>query len=143
MAAAQAHVVREGERRSIEATHIVPGDIMVVEEGDTIAADARVIRSTALQTAEASLTGESLPVSKDPAAIHRRDRPRRSAQHDLQRDGRHLCRGRAVVVASGMRTEMGRIAGLLAMRRRKRRRSKKSWTAPEKVLGSPSSSSPS
>ena len=69
MAAAHAHVIRDGDRRSIPAAELVPGDIILVEEGDTIPADARVIQSTALQTAEAALTGESLPVSKDVAAI--------------------------------------------------------------------------
>src|SRR5689334_15993758 len=51
MAAAHAHVVRDGEAASVPATEIVPGDVIVVEEGDTIPADARVIQSTALQTA--------------------------------------------------------------------------------------------
>ena len=69
MAAAHAKVIRDGERQSIPATELVPGDIILVEEGDTIPADARVIQSTALQTAEAALTGESLPVSKDVAPI--------------------------------------------------------------------------
>jgi P-type Ca2+ transporter type 2C len=69
MSAADATAVRDGERRSIPATDIVPGDIILIEEGDTIPADARVIESTALQTAEAALTGESLPVMKDTAPI--------------------------------------------------------------------------
>ena len=54
------------------ATEIVPGDIILIEEGDTVPADARLIKATALQTAEASLTGESLPVSKDTAADYTR-----------------------------------------------------------------------
>src|SRR5690606_15272931 len=69
MSAAQAHVVRDGAQQTIPASQVVPGDILVVEEGDTIAADARVIQSTALQVAEAALTGESLPVSKETAVI--------------------------------------------------------------------------
>jgi Ca2+-transporting ATPase len=60
MAAAHANVVRDGERRSIPAAEVVPGDIILVEEGDTIPADARVIQSTSLKCAEAALTGESL-----------------------------------------------------------------------------------
>src|ERR671916_1750398 len=64
MSAAEASVVRDGERRGIPATDLVPGDLILVEEGDTIPADARLIKSTALQASEASLTGESLPVSK-------------------------------------------------------------------------------
>ena len=63
MSAAHANVIRDGARRSIPATEVVPGDIILVEEGDTVPADARLIQSTALQTAEEALTGESLPVS--------------------------------------------------------------------------------
>lgn len=69
MSAAHAKVVRDGARKSIPATELVPGDIILIEEGDTVPADARIIQSTALQTAEAALTGESLPVSKDVAPI--------------------------------------------------------------------------
>ena len=65
MSAADAAVIRNGERRSIPAAEIVPGDIILIEEGDTIPADGRLLESAALQTAEAALTGESLPVSKD------------------------------------------------------------------------------
>ena len=56
------------------AAEIVPGDIILIEEGDTIPADARLIESAALQTAEAALTGESLPVAKDTGADCRRRR---------------------------------------------------------------------
>src|SRR5262249_50758099 len=55
MSAAHAHVIRDGESRTVPAADLVPGDLIVVEEGDTIPADARVVRSTALQTAEAAL----------------------------------------------------------------------------------------
>src|SRR5687768_15792948 len=69
MSAADASVIRSGERRSVPAARIVPGDIILIEEGDTIPADARLIESAALRTAEAALTGESLPVAKDIDAI--------------------------------------------------------------------------
>src|SRR3546814_4386917 len=69
MSAAHAAVIRDGVRQSIPAAELVPGDIILVEEGDNVTADARLIQSTALQTAEAALTGESLPVSKDTAPI--------------------------------------------------------------------------
>jgi Ca2+-transporting ATPase len=113
MSAAQARVVRNGERQRIPADEVVPGDILLVEEGDTIAADARVIRSTALQAAEAPLTGESLPVSKDsgviPAAAGVGDR------HNMLFSGTAATygHGRAVVTATGMQTQMGRVATLL------------------------------
>lgn len=113
MAATLAHVIRDGERREVPATQVVPGDIILIEEGNTISADARVIQSTALQTAEAALTGESLPTSKNAASITGEfgigDR------HNMIFSGTSATygRGRAVVVATGMHTEMGRIAGML------------------------------
>jgi len=113
MTAAHAHVVRDGKRESVASTDVVPGDVIFVEEGDTIPADARLVRSAALQTAESALTGESLPVSKDtrPVAADAVVGDR----HDMVFSGTTATsgRGRAVVVATGMRTEMGRIAGLL------------------------------
>ena len=69
MSADEATVVRDGQRRRVAAAELVPGDVVLIEEGDTIPADARVAHSTALQTAEAALTGESLPVDKHTAAI--------------------------------------------------------------------------
>ncbi|HEY8516510.1 MAG TPA: cation-translocating P-type ATPase [Candidatus Binatia bacterium] len=113
MAAAQAHVVRDGERRSVPATEIVPGDVILIEEGDTIPADARVVQATALQTSEAALTGESLPVEKDDLPIE--DEVGIGDRHNMVFSGTAATygRGRAVVVATGMQTEMGRIAGLL------------------------------
>ena len=69
MSASRTRVFRDGEPGTVPATNIVPGDIIVIEEGDTIPADARLIESTALHTAEAVLTGESLPVLKEVAPI--------------------------------------------------------------------------
>ncbi|HBG73333.1 MAG TPA: haloacid dehalogenase [Deltaproteobacteria bacterium] len=113
MAAAHATVLRDGERRSVPAAEIVPGDILLVEEGDTVPADARLIHSTALQTAEAALTGESLPVSKDAVPIP--EEAGLGDRHNMIFSGTTATygRGRAVVTATGMRTEMGRIAGML------------------------------
>src|SRR4051812_30288106 len=65
LSAEEASVIRGGERKRVPASEVVVGDTLLVEEGDTIPADARVVESTALQTAEAALTGESLPVTKD------------------------------------------------------------------------------
>ena len=113
MSAAHANVMRDGTRQSIPATEVVPGDIILIEEGDTVPADARLIESTALHTAEAALTGESLPVSKDTlpitAEVGLGDR------HNMLFSGTAATygRGNAVVVATGMQTQMGRIAGML------------------------------
>ena len=113
MAAAQATVLRDGERRSVPAAEIVPGDILLIEEGDTVPADARLIHSTALQTAEAALTGESLPISKDAEPIH--EEAGLGDRHNMVFSGTTATygRGKAVVTATGMRTETGRIAGML------------------------------
>jgi P-type Ca2+ transporter type 2C len=113
MAAGQAHVVRNGDRQTIPAVEVAPGDIILVEEGDTIPADARLIKGAALQTAEAQLTGESLPVSKNAAPV-----PADAALGDRNNmlfSGTAVTygRGRAVVVGTGMDTEMGHIAGML------------------------------
>ena len=113
MSAADAHVVRDGERRRVPASEIVPGDVIVIEEGDTVPADARLVEATALQTAEASLTGESLPVSKDTEPVE--ENAALGDRHNMLFSGTAATygRGMAVVTMTGMRTEMGRIAGLL------------------------------
>ena len=113
MSAADATVIRSGERRSIAAADIVPGDVIFVEEGDTIPADARLIESTALQTAEAALTGESLPVTKDTAPIV--DDVPLGDRDNMIFSGTAATygHGKAIVTATGMRSEMGRIASLL------------------------------
>ncbi|MGH9308575.1 MAG: cation-translocating P-type ATPase, partial [Vicinamibacterales bacterium] len=113
MAAAKARVIRDGTPQSVAAADVVPGDILVIEEGDTIPADARVVQSTALQTAEAALTGESLPVSKYTDTIA--EEAGLGDRHNMVFSGTSATygRGRAVAIATGMQTEMGRIAGLL------------------------------
>ena len=113
MSAAHANVVRDGERRKVAATELVPGDIVLLEEGDTIPADGRVIESTLLQAAEAALTGESLPVAKDTTAIAAE--AALGDRHNMVFSGTALTygHGRAVVTATGMHTEMGHIAGML------------------------------
>ena len=113
MSAAHANVIRDGARQSITATEVAPGDIILIEEGDTVPADARLIQSTALRTAEAALTGESLPVSKDTLPITKEvglgDR------HNMLFSGTAATygRGKAVVITTGMQTQMGLIAGML------------------------------
>ena len=113
MAAAHARVVRDGEQRAVPAAEVVAGDILLLEEGDTVPADGRLIHATSLQAAEAALTGESLPVAKDVDRIAEEagigDRTNMVFSGTTVTYGR----GRAVVVATGMQTEMGRIAGML------------------------------
>ena len=113
MAASQAHVIRDGKRLTTPSKDLVPGDIILIEEGDTIPADARVIHSTALHAAEASLTGESIPVAKATGPID--GEVPVGDRHNMVFSGTAATygHGRAVVVATGMESEMGRIAGML------------------------------
>ena len=113
LAAPESTVVRDGERQRIAAHEIVPGDIVLVEAGDKIPADARIIEDANLRTDEAPLTGESMPVAKSPkpvpADVGLGDRVNMLFAGTVATYGR----GRAVVVSTGMNTEVGRIAGLL------------------------------
>ena len=113
MSASDATAIRGGERRSVPASDIVPGDLLLIEEGDTIPADGRVVESTALQVAEAALTGESLPVIKETAAIA--NEVALGDRHNMVFSGTAATygHGKVVVTATGMRTEIGRIATLL------------------------------
>jgi P-type Ca2+ transporter type 2C len=113
MSAAEAGVVRDGERRSVPASELVPGDVILVEEGDTIPADARLIQSTALQASEASLTGESLPVHKDVRPIEEEVGLGDRSNMVFSGTAATYGRGRAVVTATGMQSELGKVAGLL------------------------------
>jgi P-type Ca2+ transporter type 2C len=114
LSAAHAEVLRDGERRSVPAAELVPGDVLLLEEGSTVPADARVIEAVALQTVEAALTGESTPVTKDVAPIPMEvglgDRTNMVLSGTLVSYGR----GRAVVTATGAHTEIGAVAGLLS-----------------------------
>jgi P-type Ca2+ transporter type 2C len=113
LAAPESTVVRDGERQRIAANEIVPGDVVMVEAGDKIPADARLIESANLHTDEAPLTGESMPVTKEthPLDIDAGIGDRRNMLYSST--VATYGRGRAVVVATGMSTEVGRIAGLL------------------------------
>lgn len=112
--APQAVVVREGEVREIEAQHLVPGDVIEIEAGQSVPADARVLASSELRTNEAALTGESLPVDKQVEPVDA-DAPL-PERDDMVYLGTTVVAGsgRAVVVATGMATELGRIGGLVA-----------------------------
>lgn len=135
MSAARATVIRDGAQRNIPAAEVVPGDIILIEEGGAVPADARLIQSTALHMAEASLTGESVPVEKDTAAL----------VSDLALgDRRNMVfsgtaatygRGRGAVTTTGMQTEMGRIAGMLTDARRETTPLQKHLDRVGKVMG--------
>ncbi|HET7910159.1 MAG TPA: cation-translocating P-type ATPase [Nitrospira sp.] len=107
-------VVRHGTVKSIPARDVVPGDLLVLEAGDRIPADARLIYTASLQTQEASLTGESTPVLKDahaalPATAPLANRMNMVFMGTVAVSGK----SRAVVVGTGPKTQLGRIAGMI------------------------------
>jgi Ca2+-transporting ATPase len=114
MAAPQAHVLRDSEPMDIPATEVVPGDILRLETGDRLPADARLIKSHNIYTDEASLTGESMPVKKDAEKILDRNIPL-ADQSNMVHASTAITSGRglAVVTETGMSTEIGRIAGFI------------------------------
>ena len=113
MSAAEATAIRAGERRRVPAAELVPGDLVLIEEGDTLAADARLVEVTGLQTGEAALTGESQPVDKETAPIAAEAALGDRVNMIWSGTAVTYGHGKALVTATGMQTEMGRIAVLL------------------------------
>jgi len=112
-AAPRARVLRDGKEKVIPAEGVVPGDILLLETGDRIAADGRIMESIDLRTNEAVLTGESTPVEKHIDVV-RADAPI-GDRRNMVYMGTHVIygRGKAIVTATGMNTEFGRIAGMI------------------------------
>jgi magnesium-transporting ATPase (P-type) len=114
MLSAEARTVRGGETRLIPAEELVPGDVVLLESGDRIPADLRLVDVKNLRTEEAALTGESVPIDKTTAAVAERatvgDREGMAFSGTLVSSGR----GKGVVVATGSQTELGRINQLMA-----------------------------
>ena len=118
MSAAQSKVIRDGKMSHMPSSELVPGDVVLLEAGDSVPADCRVLESASMKIEEAALTGESVPVEKHADAIAL------AAEADdvPLGDRKNMCymgstvvygRGRAVVVGTGMNTEMGKIATAL------------------------------
>jgi Ca2+-transporting ATPase len=114
LTAPTAHVIRNGERLTIPAAMLVPGDVVLLESGDRIPADVRMLAVQGMETEESSLTGESLPISKCVEPIMDVDAPL-GDRKNMGYMGTSVTRGKAqaVVVATGMATEMGKIANLI------------------------------
>lgn len=115
MSAPHARVIRDGEERIINASDLVVGDIILLEAGDFVPADARLLKSTSLKSEEAALTGESVPSEKDATVVCKEDAPI-GDRTNMVFSGCSITYGTAtaVVTAIGMQTEMGKIADLLA-----------------------------
>ncbi len=114
MLAPHANVIRGGERMNIEGDQLVPGDIVLIEAGDKVPADLRLLKAHGLSIQEAILTGESVPVEKDTKpdeeAAALGDRSCMAFSGTLVASGQ----GKAVVVGTASQTEIGRISGLLS-----------------------------
>lgn len=114
MSAPHARVIRDGKESIIDASQLVPGDIIKLEAGDFVPADAKLIHSAGLKSEESALTGESVPSEKDYLAEVKEGAPLGDRQNMVY-SGCSITYGTAtaVVTATGMDTEMGKIAGLL------------------------------
>ena len=115
MSAPHARVIRDGKEQLIQASELVPGDIIFLEAGDFVPADARLLKSSNLKSEESALTGESVPSEKDASAVVDEN----SAIGDRDNmvfSGCSITYGTATAVGTGtgMKTEMGKIANLLA-----------------------------
>ena len=115
MTAAKCKVLRGGHQTVIENSQLVPGDVVLLEAGDAVPADGRLLESASMKIEEAALTGESVPVTKAVELL--------TGDNIPLGDRRNMCymgstvvygRGKAVITSTGMNTEMGKIAGVLA-----------------------------
>ncbi len=109
-----AKVIREGSLRELDSTEIVLGDLIFIEEGDSITIDGRIIRSTNLATNESALTGESEPIEKEPETIEDTSASV-GDRKNMVHAGTAATRGNGyvIVTATGMKTEIGRISDML------------------------------
>jgi len=114
LSAPTAKVMRGGKQQEVPASTLVPGDIVLLESGDRIPADVRFLEVSSLYVEESALTGESVPVGKRVEAIQEEDVPL-GDRRNLGFLGTMVTRGtaRAVVIGTGMNTEMGKIADLI------------------------------
>ena len=114
MSAPHARVLRDGKEQLLDASQLVPGDIIHLEAGDFIPADARLLKSVSLKSEESALTGESVPSEKD-ADVPVEENAPLGDRSNMVFSGCSVTYGTAtaVVTATGMQTEMGKIAGLL------------------------------
>jgi len=115
MSAPHARVIRDGQESIINSSDLVPGDIIILEAGDFVPADARLLKSVSLKSEESALTGESVPTDKNANARVKKNAPI-GDRSNMVFSGCSITYGTAtaIVVATGMNTEMGKIANLLS-----------------------------
>ena len=114
-----ARVRRAGRVEAIESVNLVPGDVVLLEAGDVVPADGRIVTSATLEVQEAALTGESARVRRARPRFPRRRRARRPHQHGLpEHAGPRAGRPRRSLTATGQTTEMGRIADMVTATQR-------------------------
>ena len=115
LSAPTSRVLREGQEKVITKNLVVPGDILILETGDLVNADMRLIKTSSLQIQEASLTGESVPVTKDASKVISEKSPLGDRLNMAYASGQVTYgRGVGLVTATGMNTEVGKIATMLS-----------------------------
>src|ERR1700722_12583009 len=131
-----ARVRRSGQVEQIESTGLVPGDIVLLEAGDVVPADGRIVTSATLELQEAALTGESAPISKDRIALPEGETAL-GDRTNMVFQNTQVTRGAAtfVVTATGLATEMGKIAGLVTATKRSRSPLQRELDGMTKVFG--------
>ena len=119
MTAAKSKVLRDGQIMSLDCTELVEGDVVILEAGDSIPADGRIIEGASMKVEEAALTGESVPVTKQAGALeiaeNAKDVPLGDRRNMVYMGSTVVYgRGRAVITGTGMETEMGKIADAIS-----------------------------
>src|SRR5690349_3731346 len=132
----RARVRRSGLVEELESTNLVPGDVVLLEAGDVVPADGRILTSATLEVQEAALTGESAPIPKDRGTLPEGEIPL-GDRTNLVYQNTQVTRGSATVVvtATGMATEMGKIAGLVTATKRSRSPLQRELDGMTKVFG--------
>jgi Ca2+-transporting ATPase len=132
----RARVRRSGQVEELESTNLVPGDIVLLEAGDVVPADGRIVTSATLELQEAALTGESAPISKDRMALPEGETAL-GDRTNMVFQNTQVTRGAAafVVTATGLATEMGRIAGMVTAAKRSRSPLQRELDGMTKVFG--------
>ena len=132
----EAKVIRDGSVGVVPAKELVPGDLVVLETGDYVPADLRITEAINLKVQEASLTGESVPVEKESAKIEEEDIPIGDMRNMLFSSSLVTYgRGKAIVVETGMNTEVGKIAGMLSNTQKQETPLQKKLNSLGKTLG--------